>query len=126
MSVRHLAVAVAVAAVASAGFVAPTASAKPAAAETIQVKGKCGDKPQDVETSGAEAHWTFSCTSTSIYVTGWVKDTSSDGQCAEVYAFFPSTGNTLYSPKACPSGEVQNFNLADTGSSANVYLREVG
>ncbi|MER5252291.1 MULTISPECIES: hypothetical protein [unclassified Streptomyces] len=123
MPVRHLAVSVAMAAVASIGFTAPAANATTEG--SIQVKGGCGDR-KDVYTSGAEAHWTISCSSTSVYVRGWLKDTASDGQCAEVYAFFPKTGNTLYSPKACPKGEVQNINLGDLGNTANVYLREIG
>ncbi|CAM5330596.1 hypothetical protein SALBM135S_00019 [Streptomyces alboniger] len=125
MSVRHLAVSVAMATVASVGFTASVASAQTTEGEFIQIQGTCGDR-KDVYTSGAEAHWTISCSSTSVYVRGWLKDTASDGQCAEVYAFFPRTGNTLYSPRACPKGEVQNINLGDSGNTANVYLREIG
>ena len=119
-------------AISALAFAAPSiaaASTQPAVASdadlTVVSMGGCGER-RDVYTSGAEAHWTINCHPEGVSVVGWVKDTDADNQCAEVYAFFPADGQTRHSPRACPEGDVEPFDLRGPGSSANVYLREVG
>ena len=97
----------------------------PSAQSVVAPLGGCGET-RDVRTSGAEAHWTINCGAGRVSVDGWVKDTDADGQCAQVYAYFPADGSTKYSAKACPEGDVKEFTLTGPGSSANVYLREIG
>ncbi|WP_371558436.1 hypothetical protein OG416_35375 (plasmid) [Streptomyces longwoodensis] len=121
MNARRLAAAFLLPAAACGGLLASTAPPASAAAQ-----GSCGDT-RDASTSGAQGHWTINCSSTgTVSVTGWVKDTDADGQCAQVYAYFPATGSYQYSAKACPKGDVKYFTLNGSGTSANVYLREVG
>jgi hypothetical protein len=55
-----------------------------------------------------------------VSINGWVKDTSSDGKCAQVKAVYPN--GTQWSPKACPKGETQYFDFNGPGSSVPVYL----
>jgi hypothetical protein len=95
------------------------------AAPDIAAAATCGNT-ENVRTGGAEAHWTINCGGGGVSVDGWVKDTDADGQCAQVYAFFPADGSTQYSPRACPEGNVKHFNLRGPGGSANVRLREIG
>ena len=97
----------------------------PRTASATPLPGGCGDV-RDVYTSGAEAHWTIGCTSGQISVTGWLKDTDADGQCAQTYAYFPLYGSTQYSRKVCGKGNSEEFWFSDEGTSANVYLREIG
>ncbi len=120
MNVRRLAAALLIPAAACGGLLVSTAGTASASA-----LGGCGDT-KDASTSGAEGHWTISCSGGKVSVTGWVKDKDADGQCAQVYAYFPASGKYKYSAKACPKGNVKNFTLTDKGSSANVYLREIG
>ncbi|MFD5384225.1 hypothetical protein ACFWMG_04510 [Streptomyces sp. NPDC127074] len=126
MNLRRSAVGAAVLAAGVVGAVAPAASAS--TATPAGVFGPCG-QARDVYTSGAEAHWTINCGSgNKVTVNGWVKDTNgpSDNQCAQVYAHFPSSGTTKYSPRACGNGQTVTFALNGTGTSADVYLREIG
>ncbi|MFN2494322.1 MAG: hypothetical protein ABR608_00205 [Pseudonocardiaceae bacterium] len=106
-----------------------TAATTPAgvasAQSVVAPMGGCGDT-RNVYTSGAEAHWTINCGAGQVSVTGWVKDTDADGQCAQVYAHFPANNSWKYSAKACPKGTVKEFTLTGPGSSADVYLREIG
>ncbi|GAA0299422.1 hypothetical protein GCM10010302_42490 [Streptomyces polychromogenes] len=122
MSARRVLTGAALAATVAAGVLIPTT----ASAAPTGVTGACGTT-NAAYTSGAEAHWTIQCSGGNVSVTGWVKDTDADGQCAQVYAYFPYTGNWKYSARACPKGDVKEFTLTDQGSTgANVYLREIG
>ncbi|AQW48313.1 hypothetical protein ACIQPP_50505 [Streptomyces violaceusniger] len=126
MNLRRSVVGAAILAAAVVGAVAPAASARtitPAGAF-----GPCG-QTRDVYLSGAEAHWTINCGSgNKVTVNGWVKDTNGpdDNQCAQVYAYFPYSGTTKYSARACGNGQTVNFALSGMGTSADVYLREIG
>ena len=84
----------------------------------------CG-QTQDVSTSGAKASWTPSCGSAGIRVEGWVKDTDADGQCAEVYAFWP-VDSSKESRQVCGKGNTSRFDWTHAGTTVEVRLREVG
>jgi hypothetical protein len=70
---------------------------------------------------GAKAHWQLSCSKGSVTVSGWVQDTKPDGKCAQVRADFPG-GITVFSKRACPEGQKENFSWTYPGDLAEVYL----
>jgi hypothetical protein len=76
-----------------------------------------------VYTSGAEAHWTVTCSGGRVYVDGRVKDTAADGYCAQAKALIGSTW--YYSARACPSGTTKYYSWSGPGNSASVYLQKV-
>jgi hypothetical protein len=62
------------------------------------------------------------CTSTQVRISGWVEDTSADGKCARVSAYYPD-GSTWTSPSACPSGTRVYFTSPyRTGRIIDAYL----
>ncbi|MFF4795474.1 hypothetical protein ACFY2M_38455 [Streptomyces sp. NPDC001276] len=81
--------------------------------------GSCG-QVTDAKVSGGQASWAHACSGGYIRVSGWVKDTSADGKCAQVKAMY--SNGTQYSAKACPSGTVKYFDFYGPGSSVPVYL----
>jgi hypothetical protein len=84
-----------------------------------------GCETRSIYVSGGEAHYTECQSGAERSITGWLKDTSADGQCAQVYAY--NDGGTLYrSAKACPKGEVREFDWSTPTSDFRVYLRRIG
>jgi len=88
---------------------------------TIPTRGGCGQTFNPDIRGRAEAHWTLSCSGGKITMTGWVKDTKSDGKCAYVKAVF-SDGSSPTPAKACPSGDKTSFSWSGPGSLADGYL----
>lgn len=84
-----------------------------------QLRTGCNDS-MDSDVPGGLAHWEASCKKGKITVTGWVKDTRTDGKCARVKAFIDQKWH--YSDKACPSGDTDKFKLTGPGNDAKVYL----
>lgn len=82
--------------------------------------GSCGEVKNNVRVSGGQASWSHSCSGGQIRVSGWVKDTSADGKCAQVKAEY--SNGTQWSNKACPNGEVEYFDFVGPGNSVPVYL----
>jgi len=77
-------------------------------------------------TSGAKATWRECFDGGKVRVNGFVTDTDSDGQCAQVYASYNNYTGRDYSSYACPEGEQESFTFPwRSGSNAYVYLREV-
>jgi len=71
--------------------------------------------------SGGEASWTLTCSGGNITMSGWVKDTSADGECARVKGVF--NNNTVYQTAgACPKGTSVSFSWTAPGTIANGYL----
>ncbi|MFM9448382.1 hypothetical protein [Streptomyces acidiscabies] len=81
--------------------------------------GSCG-QVVNASVSGGQASWSHSCSGGNIRVFGWVKDTRSDGKCAQVKAQY--SNGTQWSNKACPKDEVEYFDFVGPGSSVPVYL----
>ncbi len=94
------------------GGLATTAISSPASADV------CG-AVRDVYIPGAESHYTISCWNGYTYVDGRVRDTRSDGRCAQVKAQIG--GQFFYSGRACPNGTTVYFNFSAQGSGANVW-----
>lgn len=92
--------------------------------------GTCGNTEKVRLWGAGEAHWTLSCNAdrTRIYINGWVKDTDKDGQCIEVYAFFPKGGGspTVIGKDCGADGDTKHFNADGPGDRAEVRVREVG
>jgi len=88
-------------------FAAPSASAD-----------TCNNS-RDVYITGAESHYTLTCSGGYIYVDGRVKDTRADGKCAQVKALI--NGTWYYSARACPSGTTVYFSWHGLGNTAYVY-----
>jgi hypothetical protein len=67
-------------------------------------------RSRDVYISGGESHYTISCSGGNVYVNGRVKDTRSDGKCAQVKV---QIGDQFhYSSRACPSGTTKYFSFS--------------
>jgi hypothetical protein len=99
-----------------------------AGAQTAGALAKC-DTEAHVETSGAEADWTISCSNGKVDVFGNVTDTAADGECARVYAVY-NDGSKQYSGKACPKGETKEFDFTakaynQSSTAVKVYLQEL-
>lgn len=92
------------------------------AAGAVPARAGCGESVSPT-TSGAAAHWDILCSAGKITVTGWVSDTSADGQCAAVKVHW-ADNSWSYSERACPEGTSHNFSLSGYGSIADVYLYE--
>lgn len=107
-----------VAAVVGAGAVAGPATVA-IAESAIEPRTGCSES-MDSDVPGGLAHWEASCDNGNITVSGWVKDTRTDGKCARVKAFIDQKWE--YSDKACPSGDVDKFKLTGDGNDAKVYL----
>lgn len=108
--------------------VKPGASAGAAGGSDFGTLALCGDT-EDVTLwnngrKAGEAHWTVGCPNSSdVTITGWSKDTLSDGLCVQVYALIGSTWH--YGPRSCPNGDVDNFELRGSGRPIEVYARLV-
>ncbi|MDN3026439.1 hypothetical protein [Streptomyces sp. S.PB5] len=123
--IRTLMAACAATAALAGGLALSTGSA---GAQTAGALAACGTE-KHVETSGAEADWTISCSRGKVNVFGNVTDTAADGECARVYALY-NDGSKKYSEKACPKGETQEFDFpakaySDPDSAVKVYLQEL-
>jgi hypothetical protein len=105
-------IAAGIAAAAAIGGLATTAVSTPASADV------CG-ATRDVYISGAESHYTITCSDGFAYVNGRVKDTRADGHCAQVKAQIGPT--FFFSSNACPSGTVVYFSWRERASSASVW-----
>ncbi|MEU9095392.1 hypothetical protein [Streptomyces sp. NPDC048428] len=92
------------------------------AAGTANADG-CGTT-RSPKISGAIASWTVSCpTKHSVRVTGWVEDTSTDGDCAIVRVV---AGSTQQTKKACGSDVREPFSFTFQGAqSAQARLATV-
>jgi len=99
------------AAMAIGGLAAPII-ATPASADV------CG-AVRDVYISGAESHYTITCSNGYTYVNGRVRDTRADGRCAQVKAQIGPTW--FYSEAACPKDTVRYFSWHERASGANVW-----
>lgn len=102
---------------------APTAGAAPMRTEPAAPMATCG-YAKDHSTSGAYAYWQLTCSGGNVTVSGYVKDTSSNGRCAKVKVQFHRSGDWKFSEPACPKGDVESFSWTQPGSGANVYLFE--
>lgn len=100
----------------------PVAHATELESESVSMFGGCGDTFHPT-TQGGEAYWRVSCSGSFVTIRGWVQDTSADGQCARVKAYFPTYG-WEYSRPACPRGEVQDFSFTHSGDTVLGYLYE--
>lgn len=96
----------------------------PASAAGDRPAGGCGQS-YNPTIPGGEAHWDLSCGGGMITVSGWVRDTDADGQCAAVKATFAG-GQTEVSRRACPEGDRQTFSWTHPGAIADVYLYAFG
>jgi hypothetical protein len=97
----------------------------PAGAQVAPMAG-CG-YADDHHLSGAAAFWRLSCANGNVTVTGWVRDTASNGRCAQVKVYFPNRENAQrveFSQPACPKGDEETFSWTNKGSSADVLLFE--
>lgn len=103
---------------------APMAGAAPVRAEPgAAPMATCG-YAKGHTISGAYAYWELSCSGGNVTVSGYVKDTSSNGRCAKVKAQFHRSGDWKFSEAACPKGDVESFSWTQPGTGANVYLYE--
>lgn len=103
---------------------APAAGAAPARTEPgAAPMATCG-YAKGHTISGAYAYWELSCSGGNVTVSGYVKDTSSNGRCAKVKAQFHRSGDWKFSEAACPKGDVESFSWTQPGTGANVYLYE--
>jgi hypothetical protein len=75
----------------------------------------------------ASAYWEVDCGTHSMFVSGSVADHAPDGKCAQVSAEI--SGDWYYSPRACPSGDSDEFTLAgvrDTSAAVRLNLVNAG
>ncbi|GGL12325.1 hypothetical protein Sme01_69550 [Sphaerisporangium melleum] len=105
---------------AAGGLLAVAGPAGAGTGDPVQPFGSCGQVVNNVRVSGAQASWSHSCSNGNIRVSGWVKDTSADGKCAQVKAEY--SNGTQWSAKACPKDQVKYFDFNGPGSSVPVYL----
>ncbi|MFI6102288.1 hypothetical protein ACIA8G_42625 [Lentzea sp. NPDC051213] len=82
--------------------------------------GTCGDVV-NANVPGGQASWSHTCYSDgTMRISGWVKDTRSDGKCAAVKAEYQS--GTQQSGRACPEGNRKDFSFYGAGQNVPVYL----
>lgn len=78
---------------------------------------------RNISITGAESHYTLTCSGGRVYVDGRVKDTRADGKCAQVKALID--GRWYYSDRACPNGTTKYFSWSGPGNTAYVYTQVV-
>lgn len=108
----------------------PVADETDSGEDEIVEKGKCGQSFHP-KVTGGEAAWSLTCETRAmgsihiLTISGWVKDTKTDGKCARVSVKLPS-GKVLYnSPSACKLGKKYNFTYGGDYSALNGYLQTI-
>jgi hypothetical protein len=94
-------------------------SAPSAQASEYTVTGTCGDV-FDVYISGAEAHWTVTCSGGRVRMNGRVDDTRADGHCAEVKGVF--SDHTSYARNCPATNPPTYFDWTGPGNTVYGYL----